>query len=199
MPYSLLVPSRILLACTAALATSAAFAAGAKTTAQSEAQAAYQQERAACMSGQSGQERADCLKEASAALAESRRGELSSAPRSSANAKLRCDALSGADKSDCLARMEGGGTTSGSVKGGGILRQKVTVVPAGGEAGAARSTDQSRPGGSTGPSGNPNPAAGGGPSNSSGRHRPVELVRRHRLESGRQRLGSEVARGQRLP
>ncbi|MEO7339093.1 MAG: hypothetical protein ABIV63_21160, partial [Caldimonas sp.] len=44
------------------------------------------------------------------------------------NAKDRCDALSGDERSDCVARMKGEGTTSGSVAGGGILREKRTIV-----------------------------------------------------------------------
>jgi hypothetical protein len=38
--------------------------------------------------------------------------------------------LAGDERRDCLARMRGEGTVSGSVEAGGILREKVTVVPA---------------------------------------------------------------------
>ena len=96
-------------------AASMAFSAsaGTRTGAMSEAQARYQQDRAACMTGQSNQDRATCLKEAGAALAEARRGNLNDAQ----------------GQTDCLARMRGEGTTEGSVAGGGILREKVTIVP----------------------------------------------------------------------
>ncbi len=98
---------------------------------QSEAQAQYKQDRAACMSGQTSQDRATCLKEAGAALAEARRGNLSDGQGNlRRNAKDRCNALSGDERSDCMARMNGEGTVSGSVGGGGILREKVTIVPA---------------------------------------------------------------------
>ena len=47
-----------------------------------EAQARYQQDRAACISGQSQQDRATCLKEAGAALQEAKRGRLGNDPGS---------------------------------------------------------------------------------------------------------------------
>ena len=95
----------------------------------SEAQARYKQERARCMSGQSSQDRATCLKEAGAALAEAKRGGLSTGAVGQ-NATARCDAQPTADKAACIARVQGAGTTSGSVEGGGIIRQTETVVPA---------------------------------------------------------------------
>jgi hypothetical protein len=99
-------------------------------SANADAQARYQQERAACMNGQSGQDRATCLKEAGAALAEARRGNLTSGQGQRRENRMdRCNALTGDEKSDCVARMRGEGTTEGSVKGGGILREKVTIVP----------------------------------------------------------------------
>lgn len=104
---------------------SAAPAAGASGDAPSR----YQQERAACTSGQSGQDRATCLKEAGAAKEEARRGNLDEHPAGlKGNAKDRCNALAGDERTDCLARMNGEGTVSGSVKGGGLLREKKTVV-----------------------------------------------------------------------
>ena len=94
-------------------------------------QARYERERAACLSGQSQQDRSTCLREAGAALQAARRGELASgAGELARNARERCKVLAGAERSDCLARMRGEGTVSGSVEGGGILREKVTVVPA---------------------------------------------------------------------
>lgn len=105
--------------------------------AMSDAQAQYQQDRAACMSGQSNQDRATCLKEAGAALAEARRGGLDDGQgQLRRNAKDRCNALTGDERTDCMARMRGEGTVSGSVGGGGILREKRTIEPAGGQPGA---------------------------------------------------------------
>jgi hypothetical protein len=98
----------------------------------SEAQARYQQDRAACNSGQTGQDRATCLKEAGAAQAEARRGNLDEERNRrelSRNRMDRCNALTGDERSDCVARMRGEGTVEGSVSGGGILREKVTIVP----------------------------------------------------------------------
>jgi hypothetical protein len=42
------------------------------------------------------------------------------------NALKRCEPLPEQDRKDCLARMQGQGTTSGSVAGGGIYRELVT-------------------------------------------------------------------------
>lgn len=99
--------------------------------ASADAAGAYQRERAACLSIQSAEDRATCLREAAAVYAQRRKG---ASPEDAAalerNAQLRCDALPGDDRKDCLARMQGQGSTSGSVSGGGVLREKVTVVPA---------------------------------------------------------------------
>src|SRR5206468_11991347 len=46
----------------------------------SPAQAAYNQERARCLRGESGQARETCLREAGAAYDEARRGQLANAP-----------------------------------------------------------------------------------------------------------------------
>ena len=97
----------------------------------SEAQARYQQDRAACISGQSNQDRATCLREAGAALQEAKRGRSGDQPSSyEKNQLARCDRLAGEDRDDCLRRMRGEGTVSGSVEGGGIYRELRTTVPA---------------------------------------------------------------------
>lgn len=96
-----------------------------------EAQARYQQERAACLNGQSHQERSTCLREAAAALQEARRGTLAAAsPSYDQNRAARCDPLPPDLRQDCQRRMKGEGTVSGSVEQGGILRELRTVVPA---------------------------------------------------------------------
>lgn len=126
-------PFRSTLLLAAALAAGGAWAAqGGRNGADADAQARYQQDRAACLAGQTGQDRATCLKEAGAALAEARRGNLSeeqSRRELRRNRMDRCNALTGDDRSDCIARMRGEGTVQGSVSGGGILREKVTIVP----------------------------------------------------------------------
>jgi len=58
------------------------------------------------------------------------------------NALKRCEPLNEPDRSDCVARINGQGTTSGSVAAGGIYRELVTrevAAPASAPAsGAAR-------------------------------------------------------------
>jgi len=96
-----------------------------------EARAKYKSDVADCNAGRTQEDRATCLREAGAALQESRRGDLANAPRAQkqANTTQRCDALSGSDRSACEARMRGEGTVSGSVAGGGVLREIVTPDP----------------------------------------------------------------------
>ncbi len=95
-------------------------------TEREEAPARYATERAVCLSGQSNQDRATCLREAGAALAEARRDGLKTAPdQLAANRTKRCEPLPAADRSACLARMNGLGSVSGSVGAGGIGRELV--------------------------------------------------------------------------
>jgi len=112
----------------AMLVAGMAAAAGGKV---SEAQARYQQDRAACISGQSHQDRATCLREAGAALQEAKRGRIDDGQSSyEQNRLVRCDRLPAGDREDCLRRMHGEGTVSGSVESGGIYRELRTTVPA---------------------------------------------------------------------
>ena len=123
-------PSLGLSACAVAalLVAGIAVAAGGN---QSEAQARYQQDRAACISGQSYQDRATCLREAGAALGEAKRGRLGDGQSSyEQNRMIRCDRLTAGDREDCLRRMHGEGTVSGSVESGGVYRELRTTVPA---------------------------------------------------------------------
>lgn len=95
------------------------------------ANAQYQRERAACLSGQSHQERSVCLREAGAALQEALRGGLDTGSGSyEQNRAARCDPLPVDLREDCQRRMRGEGTTSGSVEQGGVLRELRTTVPA---------------------------------------------------------------------
>ena len=96
-----------------------------------EAQARYQQDRAACISGQTHQDRATCLREAGAALQQAKRGGIGDDQSAyEQNRLIRCDRLVAGDREDCLRRMHGEGTVSGSVEGGGIYRELRTTVPA---------------------------------------------------------------------
>ncbi len=96
---------------------------------RSDAQAVYQRDRAACINGQTSQERATCLREAGAALQEARRGRLDDGQAQfERNRLIRCDSQPPQDRPECVRRMSGEGSTSGSVEGGGILRELVTPV-----------------------------------------------------------------------
>lgn len=113
-------------------AANAANAAPAGPAAADAAKAQYDAERARCMSGNTGQDQASCLKSAGAAYDASRQNRLNDAGNYKANALDRCRNLPASDRADCEARIDGPGTTSGSVKDGGILRETVTPVPADG-------------------------------------------------------------------
>jgi hypothetical protein len=117
----------VLLAASAASVCASALAAGGAGV--PDAKKRYEQERAACLSGVSRQERTACLREAAAAYAQARRGALddgAAAAQYQRNALQRCERLPDEDRRACIARMQGQGTTSGSVEGGGIYRELVT-------------------------------------------------------------------------
>lgn len=106
-----------------------ALAAGGNATA--DAQKVYQRDRAACLDGTTGQDRATCLREAGAALQEARRGRLEdNEAEFERNRLLRCDQQPAEDRAACIRRMNGEGFTSGSVKGGGIYRELTVPVAA---------------------------------------------------------------------
>lgn len=95
-----------------------------------EARQRYLQERQACLSGDNPQEtRASCLRDAGAALQEARRGALgaSTSPGDyEENAARRCMVFRETDEqAQCLQRLKN--PVSGSVSGGGILRESVTT------------------------------------------------------------------------
>lgn len=92
-----------------------------------------QKEREACMTGRTQQDQATCLREANNAAAEKRSGKLDNAgAQFEANARQRCEVLTGQDRTACEARVMGYGNTQGSVAGGGVIREVETVVvPAG--------------------------------------------------------------------
>ena len=115
-----------LLAMTAATAQVAGGAAGSTGI---DATGSYSSEVQACRSGRTQQDIDTCLREARNAQAERQRGTLAagSGPLD-ANAMARCEPLAGEDKAACQARVMGYGSTSGSVAGGGVLREVETVV-----------------------------------------------------------------------
>jgi hypothetical protein len=97
---------------------------------QAESLARYRQDMAACASGDTNQDVSTCRREARNALAEARRGGLNdAADQYQQNALRRCAVQKGDDRTACEARIRGEGRVEGSVAGGGILRESVTVVP----------------------------------------------------------------------
>ena len=96
------------------------------------AQDNFRQDRAACASVPA-ESRAACVREAGAAAQAARAGQLTSGSTSSyeQNALARCAVFkTPEDRGDCEARMRGHPTVSGSVEGGGLLREATTLVPA---------------------------------------------------------------------
>lgn len=127
IPRSSLAKACGLVLC-AALGATSALAAG--KTEGSDARARYEQERAACLNGQSNQDRATCLREAGAAFAQARRGGLDDGRAEyERNQRQRCEPLPDEARQACLARMLGNGSISGSVAAGGIYRELVTREP----------------------------------------------------------------------
>lgn len=89
----------------------------------------YRQEVNACLDGSTPQDKDTCLTEARNAQAEKQRGMLESSPNTQNNAMARCEVFPvGEDKAACQARMLSMGSTSGSVAGGGVIREVETVV-----------------------------------------------------------------------
>ena len=118
-------PLWALLVLSAALGASTASAAG--RTAPSDAQARYQSDVAACQVAPPEIDKAACLREAGAVRATKEPLGAGVDPGAfTRNALKRCEPLSGPDRSDCVARIQGQGTASGSVAGGGIYRELVT-------------------------------------------------------------------------
>lgn len=92
----------------------------------------YQRAQARCMRMPVHGDRANCLSEASTAHAATLSPTIDPDPgRYTHNALERCKPLREPDRADCVARMQGRGTSSGSVAGGGIYRELVTRESAG--------------------------------------------------------------------
>ena len=91
------------------------------------AAAADKPARARCAYGIATDGSSNCMSKADFEVAQSRQAALERDPAQyKRNALARCEGLAGADRQDCLARIDGKGTTSGSVEGGGIYRELVT-------------------------------------------------------------------------
>jgi hypothetical protein len=130
----------------AAVGASPAVAAG-KRSQEAASEALYQRDAAVCLSRGYKGARNECLSDASTARASREPVTIDPDPgRYARNALLRCEALKDPDRADCVARMQGQGTTSGSVAGGGIYRELVTrevgVAPAAPASAAASAPTQ---------------------------------------------------------
>lgn len=123
-------PSLTALLGTAALASMLTLSLSALAAPADGAESArYQRERAHCMGFRDHGQRADCLSEASTAHVARLPPVKDLDPgRYERNALERCKALREPDRGDCVQRMQGRGTTSGSVAGGGIYRELVTIT-----------------------------------------------------------------------
>ena len=119
-----------LLLCALALSATSALAqrdAGRVTSARE----AYAQDRQFCLSGRSHQDQQTCLREAGAALQEAQRGTLlREGSEYEQNKFVRCDYHKDPkDREYCMARMRGEGTITGSVEGGGLMRELRVIEP----------------------------------------------------------------------
>ena len=114
------------LAALATLPTLPTLAAG-PSGAAVDPDARYAKESAACSRIAKHDARANCLSQASARLAATQLTLPSeSAELLRLNAIKRCEVLPEPERKECLLRMQGQGTVSGSVEGGGVLRELVT-------------------------------------------------------------------------
>lgn len=95
-----------------------------------DARARFEADRAACLSGQSHQPQATCLRDAENAYADARRGRLAQENEDyERNRLMRCEPLPGDARAACVARIQGAGTVRGSVESGGVYRELRTVEP----------------------------------------------------------------------
>lgn len=112
------------------LGTFTAFAAGGKPAPLSP-QARLQHDRVVCARIRDQGERDECLSEASTLYAGTQPSNPNENPEQlMRNALKRCEPLREPDRQDCVLRMQGQGTTTGSVAAGGIYRELVTIEPA---------------------------------------------------------------------
>lgn len=113
--------------CLFASALAGTTALAAAPTKPADIQARYQRESALCMSARYKGDRNECVSEASTARSMALPSPFDPDPgRYARNALRRCEPLPESDRRDCISRMQGQGTTTGTVAGGGIYRELVT-------------------------------------------------------------------------
>lgn len=111
----------------AALAVASLAQAAAPAVDRTAIEKRYQKERAACVNGASHQDRQTCLKEAVNARAEAlKRPASSDAEDWQRNALARCERVPADERTACEKLAMGEGKTSGSVEGGGVIKEIVT-------------------------------------------------------------------------
>ena len=118
-PLSFTLASALLAASTLAMA---------QPSPAADAHGRYEQERQKCMTNNTQDSLATCLREAGAAQDAARKGQLSNpGPQAADNATQRCSVFQNADeKAECVRRVQG--PASGSVSAGGVLRESVTTT-----------------------------------------------------------------------
>jgi len=115
------------LAAVVALLSTTAPALAADKAAPLGAKARLQHDRVVCARIRDQGERDECLSEASTLYAGTQPSHPDENPAQlMRNVLKRCEALREPDRQDCVLRMQGQGTTTGSVGGGGIYRELVT-------------------------------------------------------------------------
>ncbi len=121
-----------LVAGLASLLSVVALPAAAQTQSDSAIHQKYLADRAACLSGRTGEDQQACLREAGAAAQAARQGKLLEGPNENfrQNALARCAPLPPEQREACRMRIQGAGTVTGSVEGGGLFRELITREPA---------------------------------------------------------------------
>ena len=120
--------SHLLATAIVLLAATTAHTAGKNDSAVNEA---LQRDLATCQKAADADARHDCRREAYAVRDEARRGTLAEGADFDRNRFARCEVHKDpTERSYCERRMRGEGTVSGSVEGGGLLRELKVTIPA---------------------------------------------------------------------
>src|SRR5688572_5568300 len=115
------------LAAVVALLSTTGAALAADKAAPLAAKARLQHDRVVCARIRDQGVRDECLSEASTLYAGTQPSHPDESPAQLVrNVLKRCEALREPDRQDCVLRMQGQGTTTGSVAGGGLYRELVT-------------------------------------------------------------------------
>ncbi len=131
-PFASSLAVAALAGATAGLLSALAPSAVAQTKSDAEIRQQYLADRAACLSGRTGEDQQTCLREAGAAAQAARQGKLLEGERENyrSNALARCAPLPPEQREACRMRIEGAGTVTGSVEEGGLFRELRIEVPA---------------------------------------------------------------------